>query len=112
MASSFPWGQLNSTVCATEISDIQGLQQRIERGYEMNLSTPGIFRQVRQSLFLHATSCVEARGGHRGHFLRSSGGGNLETMPQKAYIRTTSPSPALWLETHSVGLAVYFSFTL
>jgi hypothetical protein len=104
------WGQLKSTICATEISDVQGLQQRIESGFEMNRSTPGIFRRVRQSLFLHATYRFKVQGGHRGHFLQSSGGRNLETMHQKAYIRNFSLHCGV--ETHSAILAVYFSFTL
>ena len=112
MASSFLWGELNATICATEISDFQSLQQRIESGFEMNRATPGIFQRVRHLLFLQAASCVEAQGGHHGHFLQSSGSRNLQTMPQKTYIHTTLFSLHCGVETHSMGLAVYFSFTL
>jgi hypothetical protein len=39
---------LKSTVYATEASGIQGLlQQRIQNGFEMIRTTPGIFRPVR-----------------------------------------------------------------
>ena len=77
----------------------------------MNRATPGIFRRVRDSLFLQATPCVEAQGGHRRHFLQSSESRNLETLPQKTYIRTFFFLHC-GVETRSVVLAVYFSFTL
>jgi hypothetical protein len=63
------WGHLQSTVYATEVSDVQNFQQWTQNGFEMIRATPGIFQQIRQSLLRHATSCVEAQGGHFEHFL-------------------------------------------
>jgi hypothetical protein len=44
-----------STVYATEVSDVQGLQQRTQNGLKMIRTIPGIFRRVTQSLFRRAT---------------------------------------------------------
>jgi hypothetical protein len=106
-----PLGAAKFYVFAAEISDVQGLEQRVDSGFEMICSTRGFFRQVRPSLFLHATSCVEVQGGHFGQFIHSSGGSNLQTMHQITYIRTTYFFLHCGVETHSVGLAVYFSCT-
>jgi hypothetical protein len=84
-----PLGAAKLYVFAAEIRDVQGLEQRVDSGFEMICSTRGFFRKVRPSLFLHETSCVEVQSGHFGHFIHSSGGSNLETMPQNTYIRTT-----------------------
>jgi hypothetical protein len=47
----YTWGHLQSTVCATEVSDIQDLQQQIQNGFEMIRMTPGTFQLVRELLF-------------------------------------------------------------
>lgn len=75
MACSFPYlspldfGTLNSTVYAAAVSDVHNLQQRTKSEFETILTTPGIFRRFRQSLFRRATSLVEALGGHCEHFI-------------------------------------------
>jgi hypothetical protein len=63
------WRRLKATVYATEVSDIQDLQQRTQNGCEMNRATPGSFQRVRQSLFGCATSRFEVQVGHFEHFL-------------------------------------------
>jgi hypothetical protein len=45
----------NSTVYAAEVSDVQGLQQRTQNGFDMILTIPGIFRRVTQSVVRRAT---------------------------------------------------------
>jgi len=40
-----------------------------QNGFETIRTTPGIFKRIRQSLLRHATSCIEAQGGHFEHFL-------------------------------------------
>jgi hypothetical protein len=37
-------GRLKSTACATEVSDLQGLQQQIQKRSEMIETKPGIFQ--------------------------------------------------------------------
>jgi hypothetical protein len=101
-----PLGAAKLYIFYAEISDVQGLQ-RVGSGFEMICSTRGSFRQVRPSLFLHATSCVEVQGGHFGNFIQPSGGSNLETMPQNTYISTCFFLHC-GVEIHTVGLAVYF----
>jgi hypothetical protein len=44
-----------STVYAPEVSDVHGLQQRTQIGFEMIRTIPGIFRRVTQSMFRRAT---------------------------------------------------------
>jgi hypothetical protein len=44
-----------STAYAAEVSDVQGLQQRIQNGFEMIRTIPGIFRRVTKSVFRRAT---------------------------------------------------------
>jgi len=63
------WENLKPTVYATEVGDIQDLQQRIQNGFEKVRATPGIVQPVRKTPFSNATSCAEARGGHCEHFL-------------------------------------------
>ena len=60
----------------------------MQNGYEMIRTTTGILEWVRQSLFRHATSCVENQFGPFGKFLSSSGGRNSETMIHNIYDRT------------------------
>jgi hypothetical protein len=48
-------GHSKSTVYATEVSDVQGLQQRTQNGFEMIRTIPGIFRRVTQSVLRRAT---------------------------------------------------------
>ncbi|GFG31890.1 hypothetical protein Cfor_10242, partial [Coptotermes formosanus] len=43
-------GRLKHTDCASEVSDVQDLQQRIQNGSEMIGATVGIFQRVRISL--------------------------------------------------------------
>ena len=43
------WGHLQSTVCATEVSDVQNFQQWTQNGFEMIRAKPGIFQRIRQS---------------------------------------------------------------
>jgi len=64
----YPWGHSKSTVNATDVSSVQGLQQRTQNGSEMMRTTLGIFLLFRQSMFGCAT-CVEAQGEHFGGFL-------------------------------------------
>ena len=42
------WEHLKPTVYATEASDVQDWQQRIQKGLEMVRTTPGIFQPVRK----------------------------------------------------------------
>jgi hypothetical protein len=42
------WEHLKPTVCTTEVSDVQDWQQRIQNGFEMVRTTPGIFQPVRK----------------------------------------------------------------
>jgi len=49
----------------------------------------GIFQLGRQTLSTHATTHVEAHGGHFMYFLYSAGHHNSETTLQKAYIHKT-----------------------
>jgi hypothetical protein len=63
------WAHLQSTVCATEVSDVPDLQQRVQNGFETIRTTPGIFQRVTQSLLRRETSCLENQGGHFEHFL-------------------------------------------
>jgi len=44
-----------STVYATEVSDVQGLRQRTQNGFEMIRAIPEIFLRVTQSVFRRAT---------------------------------------------------------
>jgi hypothetical protein len=55
---SYLRGHLHSTVCATEVSDVEYWQQRTQTGRNMILSTPEIFQPVMQSLFRHATKVL------------------------------------------------------
>jgi hypothetical protein len=48
---SYFCGHLMCTVCGTEVSDLQGLQKRIQNGYEVIRRAPGILQRLRQSLF-------------------------------------------------------------
>jgi hypothetical protein len=48
-------GNLMTTAYATEVSDVQDLQLRIQKGSEMIHMTPGTFQRVRQSLFRRGT---------------------------------------------------------
>ena len=50
------WRHLKSTVCATEVSDVQDKQQRKQNGFDMIRATPGIFQRDGQSLFRRAGS--------------------------------------------------------
>ena len=59
------WRHLRSTVCATEVSEVQDSQQRIQNGFDMIRTTPGkFFRRVVQSLHKRASSCIEAQFWH------------------------------------------------
>jgi hypothetical protein len=44
------WRHLKSTAYATEIGDVQDLEQWIQNGFEMILTIPGIFQWARKSL--------------------------------------------------------------
>ena len=46
---SYLQGHRFSTVCATEVSDLQYCQQRIQNGFNMIRSTPEIFQAVMRS---------------------------------------------------------------
>ena len=81
------WAHLQSTAYATEISDVQNLEQWIQNGFEMILTTPGIFQWARKSLFRHAMFFVEAQGGHLEQFLCLSGSHNSDNMFQKAIVQ-------------------------
>jgi hypothetical protein len=65
----YPCENLKSTVYAVEASDVQDLQQIIQNGSAMILTTPGVFQRVRQSLFRHAKSCVETQSGQFEHLI-------------------------------------------
>jgi hypothetical protein len=78
MGCSFPdlshldfylYGHMKSAVCTSDVSDVQDVQQRIQNELVTIRTTPGIFRQVRRSLFRRAMSSVEAQSGHLEHFL-------------------------------------------
>jgi hypothetical protein len=78
---------------------------------ELIFMTPGIFQQVRQSMYRHATSCVEAQGEGFHHFLSSSGVCNEKPCLRRPMF--------IWffylhcgVDLHSVGLAVHFLFIL
>jgi len=58
------WGYSKSTLYSTKVCDVQGLQQRIQKGSEIIRTTAVIFQRVRQSLFRRTRSCLEAYGGH------------------------------------------------
>jgi hypothetical protein len=64
----YPWGHLKSTVNATGVSIVQGLQQRTQNGSGMIRTTSGIFLLIRQWL-LRCATCVESQGGHFWLFL-------------------------------------------
>ena len=51
-----------SILYGTEVDDIRDLQQRMQNGNEIFLTTPGIFQRVRQSLFRRAHPRLEAQG--------------------------------------------------
>jgi len=55
---SYLRGHLHSTVCATEVSDVEYWQQRTQTGRNTIRSTPEIFQPVMQSLFRHATKVL------------------------------------------------------
>jgi hypothetical protein len=61
-------GHLKPTLHATEVSNIQDLQQQIQNRFQVIHIRLGIFQGVRQSLFRPAMSCLEDPSGHLQHF--------------------------------------------
>jgi hypothetical protein len=53
------WGYLKSAVYASEVGDVQDLQQQTHNGFQMIRMTPGIFQQKRQLLSRRAKSCLK-----------------------------------------------------
>jgi hypothetical protein len=66
------WEYLKSSVYATEVSDIQDLEQRLQNGFEMILTTPGIFQWISRSLFRQCNILCWSSRWHLEHFLWSS----------------------------------------
>ena len=62
-------GNLKTTDCSTEVSDIQYLQQGMHNGFQMVRTTVGISQRARQSLFRCATPYIEALTGQVEHFI-------------------------------------------
>lgn len=83
------WGHLKSTTYATEISDVQDLEQWIQNGFEMILMTPRIFQWASKSVFRHAIFCVKAQGGHLERFLYLSGSHKSDNTFQKVIVHRT-----------------------
>jgi len=53
-------GHQKPALYATEVSAIHHLQRWIQNSLEMIRVSPGIFQQVRWSLFRHVPSCIQA----------------------------------------------------
>jgi hypothetical protein len=107
MACSLPWLQSlkfipmvkSEIYCyATEVTELQGVHQRIQTAFEMIRTTAGIFQPVMQSLYRSAKNCFDSQGEYRG-------GRNSETMFQKAYVRKTIFYLYFGVDSPSVGLA-------
>jgi len=89
---------VKSTVYATEVTELQGMHQRIQTILEMIRTTAGIFQPVTQSPYRSAKTCFDAQGEY-------IGGRNSETMFQKVYIHKTIFYLYFCVDSPSVGLA-------
>jgi hypothetical protein len=65
------WGYVRTTAYAAEVSDTQDCQIQIQNGLQMIRTAPGIFQQVRRSLFICAICCDEPQGRNFTHSLSS-----------------------------------------